>query len=107
MAHKNNLEQKSTRRLQKQLTAYSVAAGVALALASPADAAPLIYSGKMNVALNDPSNPYFIDLDGDGTDEFKFSPFYGYYGAIVSAVNTGAYVGRQIAGFLPFVKKFN
>ena len=108
MARKNTLEQKNTRRLQKQLTAYSVAAGAVLALASTADAAPLIYSGKMNVALNDPGNPYFIDLDGDGNDDFKLSPFVTYFGPfsfVTISGLSGAQVGLQPNNY--FVQKFN
>ena len=63
MARKNTLEQKRTRRLQKQLTAYSVAAGAALALASPADAS-IIHSGPQNIPV-DVANPnQYLDIDG-------------------------------------------
>ena len=71
MTHKNSLEQKSTRRLQKQLTAYSVAAGAALALANPADAAIINYNGPaLPVDLNTSQS---IDIDGSGSIDFVFS----------------------------------
>ena len=96
MARKNTLEQKSARRLRKQLTAYSVAAGAALALANPADAA-LIYSGIVNHTLNVGSGPYSIDLDGDSTNDFAFSALGTASSGAVSVYGTGvgAYVRLQ------------
>ena len=71
MALKNTTEEKLTRGLQKQLTAYSVAAGAALALAGAADAAIIEYSGPaLPVDLNTPQE---INIDGSGPIDFTFS----------------------------------
>lgn len=73
MARKNSLERKRDRRLQKQLAAYSITAGAALALANPANAS-IIYSGAQNIDI-DSSNPaQSIDIDGGGTGaDFTFN----------------------------------
>ena len=68
MSKKNRLEQKKARRLQKQLTGYSVAAGAALALANPADAA-IIKSGPQNIPLDLNNQTFAIDIDWGGVND--------------------------------------
>jgi len=87
MARKNTLEQKRDRRLQKLLTAYSVAAGAALALASPADAA-IVQSGPQNISL-DYNNPTFaIDIDGGGVNDVSiFGATHGWGSTINPGLN--------------------
>ena len=81
MARKNTLEQKRDRRLQKQLTAYSVAAGAALALANPADAAIISYNGPaLPVDLNTFQS---IDIDGSGTTDFTFGGYAHFSPAVI------------------------
>ncbi len=80
--------------LDKQLKLYSAVAAGVLAMAPPADAA-VHYSGLKNLPVNSSTSQY-VDLNGDGLDDFKFgyaywtsSPnswgrgpfFYGLYGA--------------------------
>ena len=96
MARKNTLEQKRGRRLQKQLTAYSVAAGAALALTNPADAS-IIYSGAQNITIDSTTPSYSIDLDGGGDDFYisaNFLPSSAYFYATGLA---GAKVRLQTA----------
>ena len=73
MARKNTLEQKRDRRLQKQLTAYSVAAGATLALASPADAALVSNWLQQPIPFDSTTAPIDrnIDLNGDTIDDFE------------------------------------
>lgn len=75
MAFKNMMKQKRDRRLQKRLSAYSVAASAALALANPAEAS-IVYSGAKNILIEtgfEPSGYWNIDIDGGGTYDFRFS----------------------------------
>ena len=104
MARKNRPEQKRARRLQKQLTAYSVAAGAALALTNPADAAIIKYNGpSLPVDLN---TPQFIDIDSSGSTDFVFygnayfSPgaIGGTYANPIGYVEVYGYASNQIIG---------
>ena len=68
MSKKNTFEQKKTHRLDKQLIAYSVAAGAALAAGQSAEAA--IIHTPTNVTLHPYGGFLNIDFDADGTNEF-------------------------------------
>lgn len=61
----------NTRKVvNKRLLSYSVAAGAAVAMASPAQAA-VIGSGPQNITVN-PDDCFKIDLNGDMIDDFEF-----------------------------------
>lgn len=60
---------KKHKNLSRKLINYSIAAGAALAVAQPADAA-VQYSGIRNITV---SNDFvLVDLDGDGQNDFAF-----------------------------------
>jgi len=99
MAHKNTLEQKRTRRLQKQLTAYSVAAGAALALVNPTDASIVHNTGFTGSLSVSPGNPVAIDINGAGGNDFNFTALTSTLGPFTDrgvlyaiGVNAGAKV---------------
>ncbi len=66
-----NKKSRKTRKRNKRFAGYSLAAGAALAVAGPANAA-VVYSGVRNLPVNDCHSPC-INLDGDGVDDFCFT----------------------------------
>ena len=102
MAHTNTLEKKRKRRLQKQLTAYSVAASAALALANPADASIITYNGP---ALPVDSNtPQAIDIDGSGTTDFNFLVKTLGSVPVMHMSGSGYHPGVAVIGTFPFAQ---
>ena len=88
-------KQQKKNSLEKRLKIYSAAAAGVLALAPSAEAA-IHYSGPQNLTV-DSSNPRIIDLDGNGTNDFRFDHYYTvktdqgtfYYGSIYIAPEAG------------------
>ncbi len=55
----------------KKLLKYSAAAGAAIAVAHPIGA-EIQYSGDKNLTVDNDNTPFYIDMDGDGNDDFSF-----------------------------------
>ncbi len=72
MKAKKNWKQRGSPEFEKQLMAYSAAAGAALFAAGNADAL-VHYSGVTNLPVNSQATPVLIDLNGDGTNDFQIT----------------------------------
>jgi hypothetical protein len=91
-------KEKKNSLVQKRLAAYSAAAAGMLVVTSAADAA-IQYSGLRNIVVNSGTPPVFIDLNNDGKNDFKFSPFSGYL--YMSLAQSGSSVVEEQVHHLP------
>jgi hypothetical protein len=63
--NKNLLEKKN---LIARLAGYAASTGALMAFGANANGQ--VYSGDQNILVNDPADPYELDIDGDGTTDF-------------------------------------
>ncbi len=87
---------------KKRLLTYSAAAGAALTMAGPADAA-VRYSGTKYIQVNNTNPVQYIDINGDGIIDFAFSNLnfttYPYF-FIQGVFMFGGTTGNSILGAL-------
>ena len=112
MASITDISQKNqnstTSKLDAKLLAYCAAASGALLATPPAEAA-VIYSGFRNIAVTGSYVYYYVDIDGDGTNDFKFMPanMRPHYGFVeIIPINVNAVAWEIVATSNSFFKPY-